>query len=457
MERSLKRKKSIAIVIFTYLLFIFGGVCLKSDRVNAAEETVSISLYSGNPEENIPFQLTNMFPGDSVTQDYKLSVSYTGTIKVNFHATVRNGGEKLSEVLEIKVRQADTGEMLYEGMMADMPVLGQELSTDSKSLTEELTYRITVGVSTSVGNEYQNKKLIADLSWWAEGEESTKPSEPESSEDSTEPSEPESSEDPTEPSESESEESEEDASSTGGSLTDPNPLTGDDSQIFLWLASLCVSMAVMILVFIGYRRSRLVMDVSVSGMGCKGGGVTVSEEAGGKKNRRRLFLGIFLTVLLVLMLGITSLALIYQKVTVEENLFQTGTVSIISLNEEPVFDLEKVEPGMVLKEDFILRNDSTCDVHYRLYFTNVDGELADMIQVEVFDTDITIHEGILTDMNGQKSEGADGILREGEERAIAIVLKVPEYCGNLVQGQALMFDLNADAVQMVNNPDGLFE
>ena len=457
MERSLKRKKSIAIVIFTYLLFIFGGVCLKSDRVNAAEETVSISLYSGNPEENIPFQLTNMFSGDSVTQDYKLSVSYTGTIKVNFHATVRNGGEKLSEVLEIKVRQADTGEMLYEGMMADMPVLGQELSTDSKSLTEELTYRITVGVSTSVGNEYQNKKLIADLSWWAEGEESTKPSEPESSEDSTEPSEPESSEDPTEPSESESEESEEDASSTGGSLTDPNPLTGDDSQIFLWLASLCVSMAVMILVFIGYRRSRLVMDVSVSGMGCKGGGVTVSEEAGGKKNRRRLFLGIFLTVLLVLMLGITSLALIYQKVTVEENLFQTGTVSIISLNEEPVFDLEKVEPGMVLKEDFILRNDSTCDVHYRLYFTNVDGELADMIQVEVFDTDITIHEGILADMNGQKSEGADGILREGEERAIAIVLKVPEYCGNLVQGQALMFDLNADAVQMVNNPDGLFE
>ena len=199
------------------------------------------------------------------------------------------------------------------------------------------------------------------------------------------------------------------------------------------------------------------MDVSVSGMGYKGGGVTVSGEAGGKKNRRRLFLGIFLTVLLVLMLGITSLALIYQKVTVEENLFQTGTVSIISLNEEPVFDLEKVEPGMVLKEDFILRNDSTCDVHYRLYFTNVDGEMAEIIQVEVFDADTAIHEGIMADMNGQKSEGANGILREGEQRAMTIVLKVLEDCENLMQGQALTFDLNADAVQVVNNPDGLFE
>lgn len=138
MERKLRRKNGIIIIVLTYMLIVLGGICLESDRVNAAVEAVSVSLHSRNLEENIPFQLTNMFPGDSVTQYYKLRVSYTG------QASARNDKEKLAEVLQIKVQQSDTRELIYEGMIADMPILKQELSTESKSLTEELIYEITV-------------------------------------------------------------------------------------------------------------------------------------------------------------------------------------------------------------------------------------------------------------------------------------------------------------------------
>ena len=404
-----KSKQFVSVVAYLLciMMFVFGI----SAKAYATEQAVYLSLESKNPTANVPFRMTNMFPGDSVTQYYILNVSYTGNITVNFQVSAENGEEKLLESLKIIIRQVETGQVLYEGMMADMPVLGQKLSTDSKSLTEELTYEITVGLSTSVGNEYQNEKLILNLSWWAEGDVP-----PESGNDLTESVEPEDRDD-----------EESIIVSGGGSLT--NPLTSDDSRTYMWLAIICVTVALM-MVLIGYRRNRC---------------------------RRRPFFRIFLLVFLILGLGITSVALFWQKVSVEENLFMTGNVSISINDGQPVFNEDILfEPGMVVKKEFILCNDSTCDVYYRLYFTNVDGDLAEMLQVEVLDGDTTIFEGTLAGMNGKKSEGADGIMKEGEERVMAIIFRVPEGCGNAMQGSSVWFYLNADAVQKVNNPDGLF-
>lgn len=428
------------VCILTCLLLAVTNACARPVRANAAEQVVSLALNSQNPEENVAFRVTNMFPGDSTTQYYRLSVSYTGTIMVNFQAVAGNGDEMLKDVLEVKVRLVDTGELLYDGMLVDMPVLRHELSTDSESLTEEITYKITVGLSKSVGNEYQNKSLTADLAWWAEsepedGDKPTEPSEPESGENPTEPSEPESGENPTESTESE-----------GGGLTNP-PGTGDGSRILMWVMILCIAMAAMFPVVAGYRKSRQ-MVVGVSGEG----------QPAAVHNYKRFILGIVLVILLILGLGITSFALIWQKVTIKENLFVTGTVSICLNDDQPVFQEDILfEPGMVIKKEFTLRSDSTCDVHYRLYFTNVDGEFARALQVEVLDGDVVLFEGTLADLNGEKSEGADGIVREGEERDLTIVFRVPEDCDNGMQGQTVLFDLNADAVQAVNNPDGLFE
>lgn len=439
-------------VIPVFLLFLcMVTVCVSTmlkvpvyaQQTDKPQTAITIELNKKNTEENVPFQMTNMFPGDSVTQNYRINVSYgkswteefayeitaglsisagnecqnkswlvdfsweieevltdTGTIRVNFRATVRNDGGNLLEMLDLKVRMADTGELLYDGALADMPIIWHEMSIESK-------------------------------------DDPTKPSEPGSEENPTEPSEPENEEDSTEPSEPEYGDDENGMIGIGGvSLTDPP--TGDDSRIFMWLVITCASIAAIILVIAKYHKRRLVIEKS--------------------NIWRKLFSGIFVTVLLMLGLTITTIALVYQKVTVEENLFVTGQVKISLNDDQPVFREDILfEPGMVVEKEFTLSNDSTCDVHYRLYFTNIEGEFAEALQVEVLDRDEAIFEGTLKDMNGQKSQGAQGVLEEGEARVMTIVFRVPKDCKNEMQGQTILFDLNADAVQAVNNPDGLFE
>lgn len=128
----------------------------------------AISLHSKQPEENKPFQVTNMFPGDVETKYYRIKVSYKGDIIVRYHADIRPGYEKLSEVLKVKIRLPETDETLYDGLMRDMPEsLNHALYTTEKTQSE-LYYEITAYLDTSVDNEYQDKELIADFRWWVQ-------------------------------------------------------------------------------------------------------------------------------------------------------------------------------------------------------------------------------------------------------------------------------------------------
>lgn len=128
----------------------------------------ALSLYAKQPEENKPFQAANMFPGDSEVQYFRIKVSYKGDITVRYHADIRSGYEKLAEVLKIKVRLLGADEILYDGLMRDMPKsLDHALYTNTKKQSE-LYYELTAYLDTSVGNEYMDKELIADFRWWVE-------------------------------------------------------------------------------------------------------------------------------------------------------------------------------------------------------------------------------------------------------------------------------------------------
>lgn len=132
------------------------------------KKAATIELYNKQAEENTPFQVGNMFPGDSETKYFRVRVSYHDKITVHYKATVRPGYEKLAEVLKVRVRLLTTGEMLYDGLMRDMPESLTHKLASKKSTTDELYYEITAYLDTSVGNDYQNKDLIADFKWWVE-------------------------------------------------------------------------------------------------------------------------------------------------------------------------------------------------------------------------------------------------------------------------------------------------
>lgn len=172
------------------------------------KKAVTIELYNKQPEENTAFAVGNMFPGDSETKYFRVRVSYHDKITVHYKATVRPGYEKLAEVLKVRVKLLSTGEMLYDGLMRDMPESLTHKLASKKSTTDELYYEITAYLDTSIGNDYQNKDLIADFKWWVE--------------------------------------------ETGN--LDDSPKTGDTSNILLWAVLAACSGSMMILLLVVRRR-----------------------------------------------------------------------------------------------------------------------------------------------------------------------------------------------------------
>lgn len=178
-----------------------GATSVSSSKASA------IALHNRKPEDNTPFQVTNMFPGDRETKYYCVKVSYKGDIIVRYHADIRPGYEKLAEVLKVKIRLLDTDETLYDGLMRDMPKsLNHALYTTEKTQSE-LYYEITAYLDTSVGNEYQDKELIADFRWWVEETENL-----------------------------------------------DSPQTGDTSNIYLWIALASGSLFILILLLAKRRK-----------------------------------------------------------------------------------------------------------------------------------------------------------------------------------------------------------
>lgn len=173
-----------------------------------AKKAAAIELYNKQPEENTAFAVGNMFPGDVETKYFRMRVSYHDKITVHYKATVRPGYEKLAEVLKVRVNLLSTGETMYDGGIADMPESLTHKLASKKSTTDELYYEITAYLDTSVGNDYQNKDLIADFKWWVE--------------------------------------------ETGN--LDDSPQTGDTSNILLWAVLAACSGSMMILLLVTRRR-----------------------------------------------------------------------------------------------------------------------------------------------------------------------------------------------------------
>jgi len=135
----------------------------------------AIYLYRRNPDENQPFTVVNMFPGDSDTRYYRVRVSYQDEVTVYFKADIHNGFDKLAEVMKVRVSLPEFNEILYDGLMRDMPEYVPYKLYSSKPATSDLYYRITAYLDTSVGSEYMEQELKADFKWWIEETENLNP------------------------------------------------------------------------------------------------------------------------------------------------------------------------------------------------------------------------------------------------------------------------------------------
>lgn len=177
------------------------------------------------------------------------------------------------------------------------------------------------------------------------------------------------------------------------------------------------------------------------------------------KTLKKLTGSVIIVVILSICLCITSFALVYSIVSVENNQFHTGTVKLNLNDGKPVIEEHEFlfEPGMTVEKNFFVENQSSWDVYYRLYFSDIEGGLTNVLEVSIRDGEKVLFHGKMSDLTRDKVRATDDILRLNERRDLTISFHFPEEAGNSAQLLHVTFTIGADAVQTKNNPDKQFE
>lgn len=156
-------KRGIALLLCALLLL---GLVVSA----FAASTTAIKLREGK-NKGAEFTVSNMYPGDSVTKTYDVTVSHRNNVTVYFDIYLQPGYEILAEVLQVKVYLPTEDVVLYEGLMSDIQPVTYLLMAGEKSLQYEITAYLdtSVGSITALdtdGKRYMNQPLKADFNWY---------------------------------------------------------------------------------------------------------------------------------------------------------------------------------------------------------------------------------------------------------------------------------------------------
>lgn len=181
------------------------------------------------------------------------------------------------------------------------------------------------------------------------------------------------------------------------------------------------------------------------------------------KTNRELYRSIIIVILLVLGLAVTSYALANETISIEDHRFNTGVIRI-NLNDGKVLkfkdvngnDISAFEPGMTVVSDFFVRNEGSGDMYYRIYFSNVEGDLANAIKITIKNGERVIYSGNMKDMDRSHTAACDDMLRINESKTLTIIFSFDSDAGNEYKSKVLSFNLMAEGTQVRNNPNKEF-
>lgn len=134
----------------------------------------SLEFIGTDVNENLPFKIKDMDEDTYESMLYRIKVNYNSNMILKYKMTIRDDEnfKKLSEIFKVKVEFIKDGEkkLLYEGLLKDMNFLEVELITDKEEIIECLFF-ITVYLGSEFGEEYDNEKMMADMSWWIDDQD----------------------------------------------------------------------------------------------------------------------------------------------------------------------------------------------------------------------------------------------------------------------------------------------
>lgn len=178
---------------------------------------------------------------------------------------------------------------------------------------------------------------------------------------------------------------------------------------------------------------------------------------------RRIKINIATIILLAVCLCITTFALVASTV-VQRNIFETGNIDIQVIDEKNrINDDARIieerdflfEPGMTVVKPVYVKNTGTWDAYCKLYFKDIEGDLADILDVTVADkiTGDVLYTGKVSGLNSTSKALGVTEIKEKEKREYTVTFHYPEAEGNAGQGKELTFTMEAKAIQTKNSPD----
>lgn len=414
------------------ILLVLSGAGLAIVSAAPQDDRPSLELYKNHAEDNKPFQVSNMVPGDKVSRDFTVRIHHKDQVTLYFKGIITKQSKDLGDVLQVRVTDKNSDKVICQGTFNTInnKEYSQEIAQSGSGQTD-VTYQVDAWLDTSVGNAYQKAFLDADFQWYVKDDGNTEPTQP--SDNPTTPT------DPTKPSQS-------GGGSGSGSHGGLTARTGDTAHIVLWCVFAICALAIIILLIKSRRDKKLA-----------GENLDDSDSETHKKLRRSMFIA----VLLALMLGVTTFALITSMVEVKDNHFDTGVVKINLNDGKPVISEDEYlfEPGMRVVKDFFIENEGSIDAYYKIYLEDVKGDLADVLQLTIREkgTDKILYQGTAKDLTRGSAAVDEAVLSAGERKDLTIRFYFPKERGNEAQDKTLSFKMGATATQVRNNPDRSFE
>lgn len=417
------------ICILCVLLVLSGAGLVVVSAAPGSGDSPTLELYKRHASDNEAFDVSNMVPGDKVTKDFTVRIHHNDPLTFYFRADVTEQTKKLGDVLQVCVTDVDSGEIICQGTFAELD--GVEFSQAIAAATggsTDVTYQVDAWLDTSVGNEYQQALLKADLFWYVKDDGGH-----------TDPTDPTTPTTPTKPG--------------GGDKGDGGLTanTGDTMNLVLWTVFAACALAIIILL-IKSRRDR---DRNNNGQADPN-----SDEADSAV-QKKLHRSMIIAVLLALMLIVTTFALITSIVSVKDNTFETGIVRINLNDGEPVIHENEYlfEPGMRVQKHFFIKNEGSIDAYYKVYMEDVTGDLADVLELTITDdaSGKVLYQGTADELTRGSAAVSDDIITAGESKNLTILFYFPKERGNEAQDKNLSFRMSATATQVRNNPGHAFE
>ncbi len=128
-----------------------------------------LEFYKGQADCNRKFEVRNMVPGDIEIRYFCVRAHHSQPVTLIFESVVTEQTRSLGDVLDVVVTNSQTGEVICKGTFNE--INGKKFAKPLSPTPEghnTVFYKIQVSMDTSVGNEYQVARLLADFHWYIE-------------------------------------------------------------------------------------------------------------------------------------------------------------------------------------------------------------------------------------------------------------------------------------------------